>query len=686
MAKYTRIAALGLLAFATLGSAQDEIDLDAMEGFLSEEAELFEEAETVVTATSYARRIDRTPSNVHVITREQLDALNPKHPADALRLVPGLNVFRRTQVGHEISAFGTGWTYSNKVLVLIDGHRVSDPGFGNNYFNMIPLIPSDVHKIEVVLGPESAQYGTNAFAAVVNFITRNKRWSNEVRAEVRGGNQGHSLVSATHRHATEGTYSEVVAMSETRGSDQALQNYDTQSAFAGFDRGGEYQNKVARLKVDRRLSDRDRLYATLSGISSQVESYTGLATQNRPTNSDETSLLGTFDFDRELGERESFKLRGSYHSVRRNTSPGPAAVFGIPDTKFDTDLGQLEFRYSRPFGPWQVNSGASARLSKAISPYSDNSDPDSFATSIFAHGEREFGEKFILYAGARKDFIDYTEDPFSWKIAGLYRPQEDLGVRLSMGTSFRAPDLISFRARTINLPVPFPTSGAVLSPNPNLESETAKGFFQLGIEKEFRTSTLKFDVYRAKLEGIIDIQGQTPIFGFVAPPPFPPINTGQNASMWVNTATRNLKGASVSYERKIGVFDLTLNGNLMDTTGGTNGELPNVPYSPDWTANLLLSMPERGNWSGSLWVHAVDDYHSDATQAGINGGANPTFDSYTTVDTNVSRKVSDNSDVSFTVKNLFDQQVYEISDNLSTTGQASELYGRELFLTFRTKL
>jgi vitamin B12 transporter len=109
-------------------------------------------------------------SSVSVINREQIEARQAIFAADLLLDVPGIAVSRSGGIGSQTQVRVRG-AEANQVLVLIDGVEANDPA-GNDEFAFQHLTTWDVERIEVVRGPQSALWGSDALAGVVNVITR----------------------------------------------------------------------------------------------------------------------------------------------------------------------------------------------------------------------------------------------------------------------------------------------------------------------------------------------------------------------------------------------------------------------------------------------------------------------------------------------------------------------------------
>lgn len=125
------------------------------------------------------RNINDAPSTVSVFTRKQIDALGFQNVHEILNLVPGFQMARGDWVGAVPKEHARGVYLDNGYLLfLIDGQRVNELSFGKASV-YLPFMALDlVERIEVIRGPGSAIYGSNAFMGVVNIITRKRdRWA-----------------------------------------------------------------------------------------------------------------------------------------------------------------------------------------------------------------------------------------------------------------------------------------------------------------------------------------------------------------------------------------------------------------------------------------------------------------------------------------------------------------------------
>jgi len=144
-----------------------------------------------VTATRVEMPASRALGSVDILTREELDRLVAADLGDALRLRSGVEVARLGGAGHQTSIFLRG-TESNHVLVLVDGLRINPGTIGSAAIQNIA--PELVERVEVVKGPRSALYGTDAIGGVIHVITRQGR---DAGARVQAGYGRHDTRTAS---------------------------------------------------------------------------------------------------------------------------------------------------------------------------------------------------------------------------------------------------------------------------------------------------------------------------------------------------------------------------------------------------------------------------------------------------------------------------------------------------------
>ena len=128
----------------------------------------------VETASRHSEPISRAPAIIEVLTRQQILNLGARNLYEALTFLPGIEVIE-SYFGVPTFVFRGNLQeiYNAKVLLLINGHPNYDPLNSTFYLEQVPL--EAIQRIEVIRGPGSVLYGTNAFAGVINIITATRQ-------------------------------------------------------------------------------------------------------------------------------------------------------------------------------------------------------------------------------------------------------------------------------------------------------------------------------------------------------------------------------------------------------------------------------------------------------------------------------------------------------------------------------
>ena len=143
----------------------------------------------VSTASKFPQIVKEAPASITVITAEEIRRFGYRTLADALRSVRGFySTYDRNYAYLGMRGFARPGDYNTRLLLLIDGHRVND-----GVYDMAPvgtdflLELSLIERIEVIRGPGSSLYGTNALFGVINVITRTGASRKGVQADLQGG-------------------------------------------------------------------------------------------------------------------------------------------------------------------------------------------------------------------------------------------------------------------------------------------------------------------------------------------------------------------------------------------------------------------------------------------------------------------------------------------------------------------
>ena len=183
-------------------SATDNRDLTT----LSLDELLRMNVDVVSSASKFAQEVSSAPASITIVTGEEIRRLGQRTLKDILEGVRGfytLDDRNYSYVG--VRGFARPGDYNTRVLLLINGHRVNDPIYDQARVGNELLVDVDaIERVEVIRGPGSSLYGTEALFAVVNVITRTAASAPGARVGVGGGSLGTSTGHATVGHQFKG--------------------------------------------------------------------------------------------------------------------------------------------------------------------------------------------------------------------------------------------------------------------------------------------------------------------------------------------------------------------------------------------------------------------------------------------------------------------------------------------------
>jgi iron complex outermembrane receptor protein len=187
-----RSKVLGLLPLAAalavcpgVASAQS---LDELQGLSIEDL-----AEVNVSSVSKTDQpLSEAPAAIYVLDRDAIVRSGAVTLAEILRLAPNLQVYQTAPGQYVVTARGmngntSAQSYSNKLLVLVDGRPVYTPLFSGVYWDLPDLLPDDIDRIEIISGPGATLWGANAVNGVINVITRASAETQGLHVDVRAG-------------------------------------------------------------------------------------------------------------------------------------------------------------------------------------------------------------------------------------------------------------------------------------------------------------------------------------------------------------------------------------------------------------------------------------------------------------------------------------------------------------------
>jgi vitamin B12 transporter len=403
-------------------------------------ADAGEPEQVIVSATRTPTPAVEVASSITIITAEDIEARQQRTISDALKDVPGVNVVQTGGPGGATSIFIRG-TNSNHTKVLIDGIDVSDPSNSTGAFDFGQLLTPDIERIEVLRGPQSGLYGSDAIGGVINIITRSGTGPMTLAAGLEGGsfetfNQAarlsgsqdafHYSVNVTHFHAgaTPVTPLDLLPPGETRNDD----NDDNLSLSTklGYDITSNFD-----LGLVARYTD---IHLHTTGEDYPPPLFTGVpATEQTTAATDEsftrlTAHAVSFDglLDQTLGL--------AYSHLRTSTVQ--------PQTPAALNTGE------RRKADWQGNFRLAQREMLVVGAEYERDEIDQPITasvhvgSGYAELQSRLGSHWFSALNVRYDDNSRFGGKTTWRFAPAWVIAEsDTKLKASVGTGFKAPTL-----------------------------------------------------------------------------------------------------------------------------------------------------------------------------------------------------------------------------------------------------
>ena len=418
--------------------------------------------------------LDQTGSSITVITAEQISQRGgQQNVAEVLRGLAGVDVVRQSTPGSVTSVFLRG-AGAQHTKVLIDNIPANDPTSPSRAFDFANLSVDNIERIEIIRGPQSVLYGSDAIGGVINIITKKGSGPLNGRIASMGGSYGTADVAMNANGSNRGLYySAGGSYFDTAGFSAAAANYPgntekdgfqlgTFSARTGWEPSEQFSVDVV-LRYNQGLSDIDN---------------GGGPFQDDPDNS--TTIQQTV-----VGLRiHSANMEGWYEQttsfyvsdvLRGFRSPG--GFFGDYFAHYSGNTQQVDSRHTLHLldtdwighsitagGQYQTEIGSYTDSFSAF-PNMSNDDGAVYGQSVF-----RVGESWFTTVGVRSDHYNLYGAQDTYRATSLYRvPELNTGIRSTIGTGFRAPSI----SEKLD-----PNQGG----NPLLQPEYSKGW-DVGIEQ-----------------------------------------------------------------------------------------------------------------------------------------------------------------------------------------------------------
>jgi vitamin B12 transporter len=429
-----------------------------------------------VTANRTPTALQRTGSAITVVRREEIERSNPTSILDVLRGQPGVFLTEAGGPGatSDIRLRGAN---PNQTLVLIDGVRVNDPAQTSGEFDGALIAPALIERIEILRGPQSALYGSDAIGGVVNIITKRGAGKPTWSLAIEGGSYG--KISTTLSGAgVIGPWSFAVSgiaqksdgfsryghrIGRLAGANNILGIRGGGLEPDGFQRFGGY----GRLGYDPGTGFRAELAILNIDTRSDQDAGSGLAVPTATTFPDTpnvgrrrlSQISGRFELDALDGmlthmlQLSATRTDRSFDAVTLGRVAGVLRETRRDTTDFVGDRLAAEYQATlrlKEFGT--LIAGARLEQERAESFRSDilptprervrTLTASQSTGSLFGLWQLPLGERLMLSFGGRYDKVSEADGVATWRATAAYRIREiDTTLRASAGTGAKAPTL-----------------------------------------------------------------------------------------------------------------------------------------------------------------------------------------------------------------------------------------------------
>ncbi|MFP5410399.1 MAG: TonB-dependent receptor plug domain-containing protein [Gammaproteobacteria bacterium] len=414
------------------------------------EADFLDDLPVVLSASRLSQPVHEAPVAVTVIDRDMIRASGFRDIPDLLRLVPGFSVAYTRDNTWGLGYHGLGDAYSRRMQVLVDGRSIYSPHFGEVSWTDLPLSIDDIEQIEVVRGPNTAVHGANAFAAVINIITRTAAQAQGSRVLLQAGERSMNGLTVQHGGGEGGLRYRFTASARQHDRFENDVNVSTDGQY--LEGGDTY---FINGRVDWQLTSSSDLMAQF-GLS-QGDWQAGRISVNplhagsliEPREQDARSLFLHVAYNKVESARREWKLQ-AYYARNRFDADSRAdltpinPLYGVSllnqymlQTRANVELQVNEQWHPDLRGVW----GGELRQETVTSPHYYNTGKTwrGELARLFGNVEWRAHPRLLVHAGAMLEHHYFTDFDISPRLAASFTLAPGHVVRAGVSRALRSP-------------------------------------------------------------------------------------------------------------------------------------------------------------------------------------------------------------------------------------------------------
>lgn len=578
--------------------------------------------EVIVTGTYNPLTAEQLSSAVSVLDHTEIQQLNKTNLADLLQSVPGVLIERQGGPGGLAVASLRGGE-SNYTVVMVDGVAMNDPGNSRGgAFDLGSINVDSIERIEVVRGPQSAIYGADALAGVINIISLRPKEGHQQTLSASAGDDGYQQagISALGANSSGFDYS---FQARARDSGEPVEGSEAKDSEISL-RLGWKPSEVHSLFASFRYFDGER---TSFPEQSGGPEFAVLRLLDNTDFKDKSAAVG---WKYQIANQWKSNLQGTlYRRTEDYSSPGIDPFGAVPPNGANTEFERQQVSWINTVGQegklW-ANLGVEHRNEEGDSKgYLDFGFllPTDFAldrstNSVFADLNAQVNESLLLQGSVRSDDTDGFEKQTSAKVGARFQLAEQVTLRANVGNGYKLPSFFAL--------------GHPLVGNPNLKPEEVESW-DAGVEWQINEQFSTGVEYFANT--------------FTHPIDF-------DAEAFTNVNREEVKTSGVEWQAQWHTVDnrFSVRGNATYTDIDVKDSVSVLTGRPQWRTGLAAAWQINDQWRSSLDYQQVGEQYATSQHTGE--ATLHELDAYQRMDVNVFWSVTEAVNLNFTVENLLD--------------------------------
>ena len=432
----------------------------------------------VVSATGYEQDVSKAPASITVISREELDKREYNDITDVLRSVPGV-VITGENASQTVSIRGMS---SNYTLFLVDGKRQYSKDVnpnGDDYGmekNILPPVAS-IERIEIIRGPASTLYGSDAMGGVINIITKKVTdvWTGNVElgTTIQDKNNSGDIRNGS-------VYLAGPIIQDKVGLQLGLNRLERkEDSYLGGFTGHTTESLNSRLTYV--LNDQHDLAVEANFFTQESEATAGKTVAVTGTDSASRNIRSVYAlthngrYTDNLDSKSYIQYENSKNPDRENTVVGTKGI-DLETWTANTQWNWLLGNHTLAFGGYYKDESLLDRATNRNPLVPEFDELTRWSAAAFLEDTWSLTDRFNLTLGARYDHDELYQGNISPRIYGVYNFTDQFTVKGGVSTGYKQPDIRSvtdgFYSVTGGSGSPTTTGRGIIKANPDLEPES----------------------------------------------------------------------------------------------------------------------------------------------------------------------------------------------------------------------